>query len=424
MPCTVIVGSQWGDEGKAKVIDYLCPSYKYIVRYQGGANAGHTVVSQGKKYIFHLIPSGILHPDKICVIGNGVVLDPEEVIKEINTLKDHGISVIDRLYISSHCHLIMPYHKLIDSFKEEKLNKNKIGTTGRGIGPCYSDKISRSGVRLIDIINDNLKDILNRVLDEKNFLLSEYYKQSPLDINQIYDQYMEYKEILKPFIKNTSYMLNKALDNKEHVLCEGAQGTVLDIDFGTYPYVTSSNSTSGGACTGTGIPPTRIDDVYGVMKPYVTRVGEGSFPTELHDEDGKKLQESGHEFGATTGRPRRCGWLDIFLSKYAIMVNGINKIFLTKLDVLDQFQTIKICTGYELNGKPIDDITLTHDVLSHVRPIYKEYPGWNKNISSITKYSDLPDNTKRFVEQLQNHIGIPIPYISVGPDRDSTIENK
>lgn len=422
MPCSVVVGAQWGDEGKAKVIDYLCSDAKYIVRYQGGANAGHTVVVGKEKFVFHLIPSGILHKEKVCVVGNGVVLDPEAILKEIDSLKEIGVEVSNRLFISNHCHLIMPYHKLMDVYKEEKLKGNKIGTTGRGIGPCYSDKIGRAGIRLIDLYDKNLKDQIASILDLKNFFLKDYYGKEALDVNEIYEEYISLGEKLKPFMANTSHLLNTALKNGEEVLLEGAQGTLLDIDFGTYPFVTSSNSTSGGACTGSGIPPTKIDRVYGVMKPYCTRVGSGYFPTEAMDEDGEKLQEYGHEFGATTGRRRRCGWLDAVLGNYAISVNGIDHIFLTKLDVLDHFDTIKVCVGYEMNGEKITDMSLAMRDLSEVKPIYKEFAGWKTPTTEIRNYNDLPDNTKKYIESIQELMNTHISHISVGPERSETIE--
>ncbi len=422
MSCTVVVGAQWGDEGKAKVIDFLCEDAQYIVRYQGGANAGHTVVTNKEKFVFHLIPSGILHPDKICAIGNGVVLDPEQLIKEMDSLSDMGISVEDRLFISGHCHIIMPYHKLFDVYKEQRLKGKKIGTTGRGIGPCYSDKISRNGIRLIDLLSPDFKDILEGLLDEKNFYLKNYYNQPTLDIHEILDTYSGYAEKLKPLERNTSYLLNAALKRNEHVLCEGAQGTMLDIDFGTYPYVTSSNSTTGGACTGTGIPPNKITSIYGVMKPYLTRVGEGYFPTELKDNAGTQLQEQGNEVGATTGRARRCGWFDVGLARYAIMINGITDIFLTKLDVLDSFDTVKICTGYEIDGEPVDEISFSRTDLSRVTPVFREFEGWKTSIAKIRSFSELPDNTKVFIHEVQKLLDVPIPYISVGPERESTIK--
>ncbi len=422
MGCSVVVGSQWGDEGKAKVIDYLCKDSKYIVRYQGGANAGHTVVVGKDKYIFHLVPSGILHDNKICVIGNGVVLDPEEFINEIELLQDLGINLDNRLFISDHCHIVMPYHKLFDNYKESRLNKAKIGTTGRGIGPSYSDKVYRSGIRLLDLLDDSFSELLKFILEEKNFILKNFYNAPTLDYNKVYDDYIKYRELLEPFKVNTSYLLNKALDNNENVLCEGAQGTLLDIDFGTYPYVTSSNSSAGGACIGTGIPPTRIDKVFGVMKAYNTRVGEGSFPTELHNGEGKALQDYGGEFGATTGRPRRCGWFDAVLARYSTMINGYDEIFMTKLDVLSYFDKLKICTGYELDGKVYDKVILSRGFFDRAKPVYKEMDGWNCDISHIRTFSSLPNNAKIYVNAIKELLNTTISYISVGPDRDATIK--
>ncbi len=421
MPCSIVVGSQWGDEGKAKVIDFLCKQAKYIVRYQGGANAGHTVVVDGKKFVFHLIPSGILHQEKICVIGNGVVLDPEEFLNELQAIVDHGIEIENRIFISEHCHLVMPYHKLFDSYRESALKDKKIGTTGRGIGPCYTDKIARSGIRLIDLFDENFPDLLKTIVEEKNLLLSNYYKKPELDYNEIYDSYSKYKDLLAPYMSNTSYLLNNALGQNEEILCEGAQGTLLGIDFGTYPYVTSSNSTSGGACTGTGIPPTKINKVYGVMKAYITRVGEGFFPTELTDDTGNHIQTVGAEFGATTGRPRRCGWLDTLLAKYAIMINGITEIFMTKLDVLSELDAIKVCTEYQLDGKTFQQLSLSRNKMARVTPIYKEFKGWKEPISHIREYSQLPDNAKRYIDGIEELLKTKIAFISVGPEREETI---
>ena len=423
MSCKVVLGLQWGDEGKAKVIDFLCQDLKYVVRFQGGANAGHTVVYNGKKFIFHLIPSGILHRDKICIIASGVVLEPKALINEIKSLSKQGITVKDRLYISKNCQLIMPYHKLIDAYQEEHLKSNKIGTTQKGIGPCYSDKILRNGIRLLDIIyNINFKKFLEQILEEKNFILTQYYHKKPLEINPIYEEYLDFGEKLKPYLKNTTYLLNKVIDNNEGVLCEGAQGTMLDIDFGTYPYVTSSNSTSGGVCTGIGIPPNKIDKIYGVIKPYITRVGSGFFPTELNDKNGKKLQFHGKEYGSTTGRYRRCGWFDGVIVRYALMINGIDEIFLTKLDVLDHFEVIKLGISYRSDKEIINEPDLEQDFyLKPIEPIYKEFKGWKKSISHIRDYSDLPIQTKDLLKGLEDIIQFKISFISVGADRNSTI---
>jgi adenylosuccinate synthase len=363
-----------------------------------------------------------LHDNKICVIGNGVVLDPEELITEIDLLEKLGINLANRLFISNHCHIVMPYHKLLDTYKEARLNKDKIGTTGRGIGPSYSDKVYRNGVRLLDLWDDGFAEQLKLILEEKNFILKNFYKAPVLDYKKVYDDYIKYREVLAPFQLNTSYLLNRALDNNESVLCEGAQGTLLDIDFGTYPYVTSSSSSAGGACIGTGIPPTKIDKVFGVMKAYNTRVGEGFFPTELHNSEGKALQDYGKEFGATTGRPRRCGWFDAVLGKYSVMINGYSEIFMTKLDVLSNFDKVKVCTGYELDGKVYDEVILSKGLLDNAKPIYKELDGWKCDISHIRAYSALPDNAKQYVELVKDLLGTNISYISVGAEREATIK--
>ena len=422
MPCKVLIGSQWGDEGKAKAIDFLCEDSEYIVRYQGGANAGHTVIFQGEKFVFHLLPSGILHKEVFCVISNGVVLDPEVLLNEIQSLDSFDLNIDQRLFISSQCHVVMPYHKLLDQYAEERLKEKKIGTTKRGIGPCYSDKSSRGGIRLIDLYDSNLKEILKTQLEEKNFLFEHYYQKKPLSLNKVYESTLAYAEKLKDYVCNTSYLLNQALKEEKHILCEGAQGTLLDIDFGTYPYVTSSNSISAGVCTGTGIPPTRVDRVYGVMKPYMTRVGGGSFPTELSGKkEGKLLQEHGNEYGATTGRLRRCGWLDLVLAKYSIMLNGIDEIFLTKLDVLDHLDPIQVCTGYEISGELCQKFPISRNGLDHAKPIYKDFPGWKTSTRTIRDYSQLPQKAQNFLRYLENAIEVPISYVSVGPGRDETI---
>lgn len=423
MPCNILIGSQWGDEGKAKAIDFLCKESQYIVRYQGGANAGHTVVYQGQKFVFHLLPSGILHKEVLCVISNGVVLDPEVLLDEIQSLDSLDLNIAQRLIISSQCHVVMPYHKLLDQYAEERLNQKKIGTTKRGIGPCYSDKSSRGGIRLIDLYDSNLKEILRTQLEEKNFLFEHYYKRKTLSLDEVYEPTLAYAEKLKGYVRNTSYLLNQAIKEGKHILCEGAQGTLLDIDFGTYPYVTSSNSISAGVCTGTGIPPNRIDRVYGVMKPYLTRVGGGSFPTELSGKkEGQLLQEYGNEYGATTGRTRRCGWLDLVLARYSIMLNGIDEIFLTKLDVLDRFDQIRVCTGYEIAGKNSQEFPVSRDALDHAKPIYKDLQGWQTSTQSIRDYSKLPQKTRDFLKFLEDATEVPISYVSVGPDREETIQ--
>ncbi len=420
MSVTVLVGSQWGDEGKGKVVDILSARYKIVARYQGGANAGHTIKIGNEQIVLHLIPSGILRPDVTCVIGNGVVVDPNALLNEIEFLESIGIDIRGRLLISHNAHLIMPYHKLIDSLNEQ--GKDKIGTTGKGIGPCYYDKYARKGIRIQDLLNkDELVRKIRANLDEKNILLKKVYERETLDVDKIIDEYLEFDERIDPYIKDTATFLNKAIDGGQSVLFEGAQGALLDIDFGTYPYVTSSNPTAGGASTGTGVPPTKIGSVFGIVKAYITRVGNGPFPTELFNEEGKKLQEVGAEFGATTGRPRRCGWFDAFLTSYSVMINGIKDAAITKLDVLSEFDEIKVCVGYELNGKQLK--TFPNDIytLENVVPIYETLSGWKKDISGITDYDDLPVETKEYLKFIETHTGVNFKIISVGAKRSQTI---
>ncbi len=420
MSVTVLVGSQWGDEGKGKVVDILSSQYKIVARYQGGANAGHTIKIGNEQIILHLIPSGILRPDVTCVIGNGVVIDPQALLNEILFLESLGIDIRGRLLISHNAHLIMPYHKLIDSLNEQ--GKNKIGTTGKGIGPCYNDKYARKGIRIQDLLNkDELIRKIRTNLEEKNILLQKVYESETLDVNNIINEYLEFDKKIDPYIKDTATFLNKAIDGGQSVLFEGAQGALLDIDFGTYPYVTSSSPTSGGASTGTGVPPTKISSVFGIVKAYITRVGNGPFPTELFNEDGRKLQEVGAEFGATTGRPRRCGWFDAFLTSYSVMINGIKDAAITKLDVLSEFDEIKVCIGYEINGKKVK--TFPNDIvqLENVVPIYETLPGWKTDISEIMDYDELPVETKQYLKFLETHTGVNFKIISVGAKRSQTI---
>jgi len=420
MGATVLVGSQWGDEGKGKIVDILSEKFKIVARYQGGANAGHTVIIGDKQYILHLIPSGILRDDVICVIGNGVVIDPQALLDEINLLEQNGIKVEDRLFISQNAHLIMPYHKLLDSIGES--GEQKIGTTGRGIGPCYIDKYGRRGIRIVDLLNrDELERKIRFNLKEKNDLLQKVYQHEGLDVEEILKQYLEFDKVIDKYIKDVPAFLNQALDDGKSVLLEGAQGTFLDVDHGTYPFVTSSSPTSGGACTGTGIPPNRIDSVIGIVKAYTTRVGNGPFPTELTEEEGEKLRTIGAEFGATTGRPRRCGWFDAFLVAYSKMINGIDSAAITKLDVLSHFDKIKVCVGYELNGKKLKHFPTSVDLLSNVTPIYETLDGWNQNISDCKTYDELPSRTKEYLSFISNQSGIKIDFISVGAKRQQTI---
>ena len=420
MSVTVLVGSQWGDEGKGKVVDILSAEYKIVARYQGGANAGHTIRIGEKEFILHLIPSGILREDVTCVIGNGVVLDPEALINEMEFLRSQSINIEGRLYISHNAHLIMPYHKLLDSIKEE--GENKIGTTGKGIGPCYNDKYARRGIRIVDLLNkDELIKKIKLNLKEKNTLLKNVYHREELDADKIIEEYLRFDELIDPYVKDTALFLNKAADTGENILFEGAQGALLDVDFGTYPYVTSSNPTAGGASTGTGLPPTKIDKIFGIVKAYTTRVGLGPFPTELNDEVGERLRKIGAEYGATTGRPRRCGWFDAFLVKYSQTINGITEAALTKLDVLSEFDELKVCVGYELNGKRLNSFPSDVARLEQVTPVYETLKGWESDISEVKEYDALPSETKDYIEFLEKQTGIYFSIISVGAKRSQTI---
>lgn len=419
MGATVLVGSQWGDEGKGKIVDLISERFEIVARYQGGANAGHTVEIGENKYILHLIPSGILRENVICAIGNGVVIDPTALLDEIQLLKSHNINVDGRLFISQNAHLIMPYHKLLDSISES--GDNKIGTTGRGIGPCYIDKYARKGIRIVDLLNrTDLEKKIRANLKEKNEILQKIHGHAGLDVDQIVKEYLEFDQAIDKYIKDVPAFLNQSLEEGKSVLLEGAQGTFLDIDHGTYPYVTSSSPTSGGACTGSGIPPTKIDAVIGIVKAYTTRVGNGPFPTELTDDEGEKLRKVGVEFGATTGRPRRCGWFDAFLVSYSKMINGITSVALTKLDVLSSFGKINVCVGYELNGKRLKNFPTSLEHLNIVKPIYETLDGWNSDISSCEHYDDLPSKTKDYLDFISRHSGIKIDIVSVGPKRKQT----
>ena len=418
MPVKVIVGAQWGDEGKGKITDILAAKVDLVVRYQGGNNAGHTVVVGDKTFKLHLIPSGILYDSCVCVIGNGVVVDPEVFLSEVASLKEKGINVSpDRLKISSLAHVILPFHKILDSKEEALRDEEKIGTTGRGIGPAYTDKIARMGVRIMDLLS---KERLAKRIAKRNW--PEVLKENCPVIDEVVDQFYEYGQKLKPYIIDSSLYINEAIDQGKTIIMEGAQGTMLDVDHGTYPYVTSSNPLSGGACIGAGIGPHKIDKVVGVSKAYVTRVGEGPFPTELNDDLGEYLRTRGAEFGTTTNRPRRCGWLDLVVLKYAVRVNGITEICLTKLDVLDGLKTIKICTKYKIDNQIHSNFPLDLDIFSKCEPIYDELPGWEEDISNITKYKDLPENAKKYIEYISEMTKVKISLISVGSRRNQTIK--
>jgi len=428
MPVQVIVGAQWGDEGKGKIVDHLSERVDIVARYQGGANAGHTVVlppkkgtaERGQEYVLHLIPSGIFHRHVTCVIGNGVVIDPKALLDEIATLKSSGINIRGRLLISHNAHLIMPYHKRLDTIREQ--GAQKIGTTGRGIGPAYIDKYMRTGIRVVDLLDrDVLCRKLKRNIEEKNELLRKVYHAEELDLDAIINEYQEFDKAIDEYVTDTPLYLANALRRKKAILAEGAQGALLDVDHGTYPFVTSSSPTSGGACTGLGIPPTSIKEIIGVVKAYSTRVGNGPFPTELLDETGDRLRTTGGEFGATTGRPRRCGWLDVVSLLHSIRVNGITKIAVTKLDVLDEFDEIRICTGYKVDGRTIPDFPTDVRTLEHVEPVYTSYAGWRSPTSDVRRFRDLPPKARAYVNAMKKHLRTNIWMVSVGARRDQTL---
>ncbi len=419
----VVVGTQWGDEGKGKVVDLLTAGADMVVRYQGGNNAGHTLVVGGKKYIFHLIPSGILYQDKICLIGNGLVVDPEVLLEEIKRLEDAGVSVgPERLVLSEKAHLIMPYHKAIDMAREAAKGKVKIGTTGRGIGPCYEDKAARIGIRAIDLTEpDELERKIRSNLAEKNFYLEKLLGAEPLEPQPIVDKYLEMASKLVPYIGDVSFMLYEAATKGKVILFEGAQGTHLDIDHGTYPFVTSSNPVAGTVCAGAGIGPNILRHILGVVKAYTTRVGAGPFVTELQDKIGDYIQEKGAEFGSTTGRRRRCGWLDLVVIMDSVRVNGLTGLAITKLDVLTGLEKLKICVEYELDGKKLRARPASLNALARCMPIYKEMPGWSEDISGARELSDLPPEARAYLKEIEEITSVPISLVSVGPAREQTI---
>ncbi len=421
----VIVGTQWGDEGKGKIVDLLAEYADIVVRFQGGNNAGHTMVVDGEQFISHLVPSGILQ-GKTCVIGNGMVVDPEVLISEIDYLIEKGIDVSpEKLKISEKAHLIMPYHKRLDAAREEARQKQRIGTTGRGIGPCYEDKASRRGIRFVDLLDaKGFDEKIKSVSEEKNFLLTQLYSSEGISIDEIIAAYAEYRARLAPYVSNISLFIDKGVRAGWQVLFEGAQGTHLDIDHGTYPYVTSSNTVSGNACCGSGIGPKRITGVTGIAKAYTTRVGQGPFPTELFDETGDQIQKKGAEFGATTGRKRRCGWIDTVILRNAVRLNSLTGFAMTKLDVLGGLEELKICTAYTYEGNELLEFPADLNVLSQCEPVYETVPGWSEDISSIRSHEDLPENTKSYLKRIEALTETPIDIISVGPGRDETIVMK
>ncbi len=420
MPNTLLIGAQWGDEGKGKVVDFLSQDADVVVRYQGGSNAGHTIEIGAERYVLHLVPSGILYPDKVCVIGNGLVIDPAGLVKEIKELEARGIKTAGRLHVSDRAHAVIPYHKAVDAARENKLAAgSKIGTTQRGIGPAYADKANRSGLRMGDLLDPTFEARLSERLVEKNELLASFGAPI-LDAAKVCAEVRAAADFLAPYITDTVKLLSDAYKAGKQVLFEGAQGTMLDIDFGTYPFVTSSNPTSGGACVGTGLPPRAIERVLGVIKAYTTRVGEGPFPTELLDATGEGLRKRGREFGATTGRPRRCGWFDAVVGRYSAMVNGVDYWAVTKLDVLDEMETIKVCVAYECDGKRYETVPASVAMLERCKPIYKEFPGWMTSTSGIKSYEELPVKAKEYVKALCDITGVPLGVLSVSPQRDST----
>ncbi len=421
MSAAIVVGAQWGDEGKGKIVDLISEKVDVVARYQGGANAGHTIVINGKKTVLHLIPSGILQPDVQCVIGNGVVIDPVALLEEIHMLEENGITIAGRLFISHRAHLIMPYHKMLDVARE-KQSTAAIGTTGRGIGPAYIDKANRVGIRIVDLLDRKLfSEKLRQNIEEKNVVLKKIYDSEELNPDEIEAEYLSFDVRIDPYITDTTLFLNQAIASGKTVLMEGAQGALLDLDHGTYPFVTSSNPTSGGACTGLGVPPTAISRIIGVVKAYCTRVGNGPFPTELLDATGEQLRAEGFEFGATTGRPRRCGWLDLVALKYSVMVNGITEIALTKMDVLNSFGEIGLCTGYVLNGKRLRTFPADCASLENLELEYETVPGWKTSLAGIRTFEELPEAAQQYIRRIEDFTGTKISIISLSPDREDTI---
>ncbi len=425
MPAYIVVGTQWGDEGKGKIVDFLTERADVIARYQGGNNAGHTVVIEGEEYVVHLVPSGILHPDKVCVIGNGTVIDPEVLAQEVAELERREIAVEGRLFMSENAHLIMPYHKVLDEAQEAFKGADKVGTTGRGIGPAYADKIDRLGIRAGDLLDETVfRAKLESVLGLKNAILTKVFDRPPLDGDEIIGKYQGYAKQLKRYLADASTMINEALDAGKIVLFEGAQGAMLDIDMGTYPYVTSSNTVAGGACAGVGIGPTRIDGVIGVVKAYTTRVGRGPFPTEQGGDVGEHLREKGYEYGRTTGRPRRCGWFDAPLVRRSLMASGVTSIALTKPDVLGGMDRIKVCVAYRFNGAEYRYSPANAALIGQYEPIYEEVEGWAEDISPCRSFDELPDAAQRYIQYLEDLLSCPISVISTGAGRDDTIVMK
>lgn len=424
MSSFVVLGAQWGDEGKGKMTDYLAEKAHVVVRFQGGNNAGHTVEVGDKQYKLHIIPSGILYENKLNIIGNGVVVDPEALLEEINYLEELGVKITpDKLVISDRAHVIMPYHKVLDALKEKARGNNSIGTTGKGIGPCYTDKFERCGIRICDLLNKVVfKEKLTENIALKNQYITKVYEGEPLEFKDIYEKYLEYAAKIRPFVKDVSVVLNHQMEEDKNILFEGAQGMLLDIDYGTYPFVTSSNTTAGGVSSGAGIGPNKINDVVGIAKAYTTRVGKGPFPTELSDDIGQWIRENGHEYGVTTGRARRCGWLDLVILKTAARVSGLTSFVVTKMDTLAGLSKIKVCVGYEFNGEVIDYFPASLDDLAQCKPVYEEMEGWGDDIKGAKTYEELPPSAKKYLKRIEEFTGVKISIVSIGPRRDETIE--
>jgi adenylosuccinate synthase len=422
----IVIGAQWGDEGKGKIVDIYSEFADTIVRPTGGNNAGHTLVVKGEKFVFHLIPSGILHPGKKCVISNGVVVDPKVLLSEIDRLKERGYLADDgQLKLGLLANVILPYHIQLDKLREDRLGHRKIGTTARGIGPCYEDKIARIGIRVCDLVQPKtFEDKLRANLELKNFLLKQYYGAEEIRFQETYEEYLAYGDRLKAYLIDTSFFINAEIQHGAKILFEGAQGTLLDVDHGTYPFVTSSNTTAGGACTGSGVGPTKIGVVVGVTKAYATRVGGGPFPTELLDEDGQLIRDRGYEYGSTTGRPRRCGWFDAPVVRYANRLNGLSSLALTKLDVLTGLPRVKVCVAYEVGGARRDEVPMSLSEFEAVKPVYEELEGWKEDITQARELGELPKAAQRYVRMLEEVTGVEISLVSVGPDRNETIIRK
>ncbi len=421
MPNRVIVGAQWGDEGKAKVVDYLTEDADFVIRFQGGANAGHTVEVGDQKFVFHLLPSGLMHPEKVCVIGNGVVLDPAQLLLEIEEVRSKGIEARGRLWLSEAAQVVLPTHKLLDQFKERAAGKDAIGTTGRGIGPAYYDKVNRCGIRVGDLLEDGLRERLESTLAVHNEIITRLYGADPVSVEAVFAEYRSLGERLRPYIADCVALLGAALKQGKGLLFEGAQGTILDVDHGTYPFVTSSNTVAGAACVGSGVGPTAVQQTIGVVKAYTTRVGNGPFPTEIAGVMGAELRRIGNEYGATTGRERRCGWFDAVVARRAALVNGLTHLAVTKLDVLDTFHEIQVCVAYRIDGERVEHFPASIARLERVEPIYETLPGWNADTTEILRLEDLPANARAYLNRLSELVDVPVGLLSVGPKRHQTI---